>query len=231
MIRSTRRDLLRRSLAAAALGLAPGLLQACAPAPAAPGGGPSATRAPATGGTRQSATIVLPGQFVETMNPYAHSVGGIYPTWKHVIEPLVEYDFDKKQVSGVLAESWTNPDSNTWLIKLRQGVKLHDGSDFTSADVVYSFVDRIQKDPDSKQAEQVQHQQRPDRQTRQLGELPFGEARHRPPLRGHRLPAGRVALQILVIPRKGTLGLSRVFGEMCPAIGCVPPLVVFAQKG
>ena len=154
MMTSTRRDLLRRSLAgAAALSLAPSLLAACAPAPAAPGGGPSAARAPATGGARLSATIVLPGQFVETMNPYAHSVGGIYPTWKHVIEPLVEYDFDKKQVSGVLAESWTNPDANTWLIKLRQDVKFHDGGDFTSADAVYSFVDRIQKDPDSKQAE------------------------------------------------------------------------------
>ncbi|HYY89446.1 MAG TPA: ABC transporter substrate-binding protein, partial [Chloroflexota bacterium] len=154
MIRFTRRAVLRGSLGGAvALGLSGSLLEACAPAPAAPGGAPSTSGAPAATGTRLSATIVLPGQFVETMNPYAHSVGGIYPTWKHVLEPLVEYDFDKKQVSGVLAESWTNPDPNTWVIKLRQGIKFHDGGDFTAADVVYSFVDRIQRDPDSKQAD------------------------------------------------------------------------------
>src|ERR671933_277512 len=69
------------------------------------------------------------------------------------MEPLVDFDFDKKAVRGVLAESWTNPDPNTWLIKLRQGVKFHDGGDLTAADVVYSFIDRIQKDPDSKQAD------------------------------------------------------------------------------
>src|SRR5919202_1766273 len=152
--RATRRQLLRRTLAGVVgLGFVPSILEACAPAPAAPGGRRNPAPAPASTGKAVAATIVLPGQFVETMNPYAHSVSGIYPTWKHVLEPLVEYDFDKKQVSGVLAESWTNPDPNTWLIKLRQGVKFHDGADFTAADVVYSFVDRIQKDPDSKQAD------------------------------------------------------------------------------
>ena len=38
-----------------------------------------------------TATIALPGVQVETLNPYAHSTTQIYPTWKHVIEPLVEW--------------------------------------------------------------------------------------------------------------------------------------------
>jgi peptide/nickel transport system substrate-binding protein len=152
MIGSTRRQFLKRCVVAAAgTGVVPSLLAACTAAPAAQGGASGA--APASGGKTLSATIVLPGQFVESMNPYAHSVSGIYPTWKHVMEPLVDFDFDKKAVRGVLAESWTNPDPNTWLIKLRQGVKFHDGGDLTAADVVYSFIDRIQKDPDSKQAD------------------------------------------------------------------------------
>ncbi len=44
-----------------------------------------------------TATIALPGVQVETLNPYAHSTTQIYPTWKHVIEPLVEWSWSKKQ--------------------------------------------------------------------------------------------------------------------------------------
>lgn len=38
-----------------------------------------------------------------------------------------------------LAESWENTDPLTWIVHLRKGVKWHDGSDFTAADVVYSL--------------------------------------------------------------------------------------------
>jgi ABC-type transport system substrate-binding protein len=103
-----------------------------------------------------TATIALPGVQVETLNPYAHSTTQIYPTWKHVIEPLVEWSWSKKQIVPILAESWSNPDHSTWLFKLKKGIKFHDGSDFTSADVVHSFS-RIQKDPDSKQASSIAH--------------------------------------------------------------------------
>jgi peptide/nickel transport system substrate-binding protein len=103
-----------------------------------------------------TATIALPGVQVETLNPYGHSTTQIYPTWKHVIEPLVEWSWSKKQLVPILAESWSNPDHNTWVFKLKKGIKFHDGSDFTSADVVHSFT-RIQKDPDSKQASSIAH--------------------------------------------------------------------------
>jgi len=103
-----------------------------------------------------TATIALPGVQVESLNPYAHSTTQIYPTWKHVIEPLVEWSWSKKQIVPILAESWRNPDHNTWVFKLKKGIKFHDGSDFTSADVVHSFT-RIQKDPDSKQASSIAH--------------------------------------------------------------------------
>lgn len=103
-----------------------------------------------------TATIALPGVQVESLNPYAHSTTQIYPTWKHVIEPLFEWSWSKKQLVPVLAESWSNPDNNTWVFKLKKGIKFHDGSDFTSADVVHSFI-RIQKDPDSKQGSSIAH--------------------------------------------------------------------------
>jgi peptide/nickel transport system substrate-binding protein len=102
------------------------------------------------------ATVALPGVQVETMNPYGHTTTQIYPTWKHVIEPLVEWDWHKKKIVPILAESWSNPDHNTWVFKLKKGIKFHDGSEFTAADVVHSFT-RIQKDPDSKQASSIAH--------------------------------------------------------------------------
>ena len=118
----------------------------------------SAAQAPAAAKKEQkvTATVALPGVQVETLNPYAHSTTQIYPTWKHVIEPLVEWSWTKRQIVPILAESWSNPDNNTWVFKLKKGIKFHDGSGFTAADVVHSYT-RIQKDPDSKQASSIAH--------------------------------------------------------------------------
>lgn len=59
-----------------------------------------------------------------------------------IYEPLVELDPQLNIVPG-LAESWEFSDDGLALtFHLRQGVKFHDGSDFTSADVVATF-DRI----------------------------------------------------------------------------------------
>ncbi|MFI5269123.1 MAG: ABC transporter substrate-binding protein, partial [Chloroflexota bacterium] len=107
---------------------------------------------------------------VESLNPYAHSTTQIYPTWRHIVEPLVEWDWKSKKLVPVLAESWTNPDASTWLFKLRQGVKFSDGSDFSSADVVHSIT-RIVKDPDSKQGsnlEEIDSMETPDATTVKL---------------------------------------------------------------
>src|SRR5262249_23263411 len=58
---------------------------------------------------------------------------------------LVRFEPDMTLVPE-LAESWqVSPDGLTWTFKLRQGVKFHDGQEFTSADVKYSFDRLLEK--------------------------------------------------------------------------------------
>ena len=146
----SRRRLLRGAVGVTGLIAAGPLLEACGPAAQAPSPSVGSASKPGASAPPATLTIALPGVMVESLNPYSHSTAHVYPTWKHVLEPLVDWDGQRKEVVGVLAESWTNPDDHTWLFKLKQGVRFHDGRNFTSADVVYSFRDRIQNDPHSK---------------------------------------------------------------------------------
>lgn len=59
-------------------------------------------------------------------------------TANHMYEQLVGVDSANKLVPK-LAVSWKMIDKLTWEFKLRQGVKFHDGSPFTAADVAYSY--------------------------------------------------------------------------------------------
>ncbi len=56
----------------------------------------------------------------------------------NIFDGLVEFD-ENFRVVPALAVSWNNPDSMTWRFYLRQGVKFHNGDDFTAEDVKYSF--------------------------------------------------------------------------------------------
>jgi len=57
---------------------------------------------------------------------------------KHIFDHLIIRDEKMIHTPG-LAVSWTPIDDTTWEIKLRQGVKWHDGSPFTADDVVFTF--------------------------------------------------------------------------------------------
>jgi peptide/nickel transport system substrate-binding protein len=56
-----------------------------------------------------------------------------------VMSHLMGFDVATKQYKGNLAAEWKMVDDRTIELKLRQGVKFHDGSEFDADDAVYSF--------------------------------------------------------------------------------------------
>jgi peptide/nickel transport system substrate-binding protein len=60
-------------------------------------------------------------------------------------DPLVNVSDDGTSVEPWLATSWNRDDAKTWTIKLRTGVKFHDGEPFDAEAVKYT-LERIQRD-------------------------------------------------------------------------------------
>jgi peptide/nickel transport system substrate-binding protein len=60
----------------------------------------------------------------------------------HVFDHLAQRDLKSGKVVASLATSWRTVDDTTWEVKLRPGVKFHDGSPFTARDVKTTF-DRV----------------------------------------------------------------------------------------
>src|SRR5437016_12508023 len=73
----------------------------------------------------------------------------------HVYDHLAVRDGKTRRVVPHPANSWTNIDDTTWEVKLRQGVKFHDGTPFTSRDVKATF-DRV-LDPTKKMTARGNH--------------------------------------------------------------------------
>lgn len=55
-----------------------------------------------------------------------------------VFDTLLSLDHELR-VTGGLAEAWEQPDPVTYLVRLRQGVRFHDGHELTADDVVHTF--------------------------------------------------------------------------------------------
>ncbi|MBL8669713.1 MAG: ABC transporter substrate-binding protein [Alphaproteobacteria bacterium] len=77
----------------------------------------------------------------ESIDPHFTATGTHAEALKHVFDTLT-WSGDGLEIQPRLAESWKAIDATTWEFKLRKGVKFHDGSDFTAADVKFS-IERI----------------------------------------------------------------------------------------
>jgi peptide/nickel transport system substrate-binding protein len=63
----------------------------------------------------------------------------------NVYDALTEFDGESR-IGPALAAEWRNPDDRTWVFRLRQGVRFHDGRLMTADDVVFS-LDRARRHP------------------------------------------------------------------------------------
>jgi peptide/nickel transport system substrate-binding protein len=75
---------------------------------------------------------------VTTMDPHFVAAQPNLTVQQHVFDGLVRIDERGRVVPGI-AVSWSTPDPRTWEIKLRPGVRFHDGSELTAEDIVYSL--------------------------------------------------------------------------------------------
>jgi peptide/nickel transport system substrate-binding protein len=87
------------------------------------------------------------GTDVTAIDPHYHNVTPNNNVAAHIFGLLVQRN-EKSQLEPGLATEWKTIDPLTWEFKLRSGVKFHDGSDFTAADVVAS-IERVPTVPNS----------------------------------------------------------------------------------
>ncbi|MFC4626271.1 ABC transporter substrate-binding protein [Daeguia caeni] len=76
-----------------------------------------------------------------SMDPHYTATAANAEATKHVFDTLLRSG-NNLEVEPSLAVSWKPIDDTTWEFKLREGVKFHDGSDFTAEDVKFS-IERI----------------------------------------------------------------------------------------
>lgn len=89
-----------------------------------------------SGGTVLHAAI---GGEPDQLDPQSTSSYFSFEVLENVFDTLVETD-ENLEMQPALAESWDiSDDQLTWTFHLREGITFHDGSAFTSEDVVYSY--------------------------------------------------------------------------------------------
>jgi peptide/nickel transport system substrate-binding protein len=88
------------------------------------------------GDTLVAAVSARPDQF----DPHVTTAYPSFQVLENVYDTLVVPNAEDLTMEPSLAESWeTSEDGLTWTFTLREGVTFHDGSEFDSADVVYSY--------------------------------------------------------------------------------------------
>jgi peptide/nickel transport system substrate-binding protein len=139
-LRMTRREIVVRGGAAAGALSLSGLLAAC-------GGGKetaASESAPAGGGEVDVVNWALTGDApaIDYAKAYDFNTNGVVTS---ITEPLLLMN-PQGELQPNLAEEWELTDPTTMVIKLRSGVKFHDGSGMTADDVAFSM--NRHRDPD-----------------------------------------------------------------------------------
>ena len=77
---------------------------------------------------------------VTSIDPHVLNAAPNNSIAEHIYDTLVHRDAQQRLRPG-LAEAWRPVDDTTWEFKLRRGIRLHDGSEFTAEDVAFT-IDR-----------------------------------------------------------------------------------------
>ena len=92
------------------------------------------------GGNGDDVLIAAVSAQPDTFDPHTTSAYPSFQVLENVYDTLVVPNPADLTMEPSLAESWeTSEDGLTWTFALREGVTFHDGSEFDSADVVYSY--------------------------------------------------------------------------------------------
>jgi peptide/nickel transport system substrate-binding protein len=74
-----------------------------------------------------------------SVDPYFHNLSPNNAMLGQIFGRLIDWSTDMGTLIPRLATSWKPINDTTWEFKLREGVKFHDGSDFTADDFIFSF--------------------------------------------------------------------------------------------
>ncbi|MEM0900102.1 MAG: ABC transporter substrate-binding protein [Pseudomonadota bacterium] len=87
-----------------------------------------------------------------TLDPHSQNEGPTHALSQQIYEPLISPDMEAKPIPALATEWSVSPDNpNVWVFKLREGVKFHEGQDFTAEDVVFSINRAKQESSDMKE--------------------------------------------------------------------------------
>lgn len=85
----------------------------------------------------------------QTLDPHAVNTAPVLGFLNNVYEGLVRRD-RQMQVEPALATSWEQLEKGGWRFVLREGVTFHDGSEFTSDDVLFSYERASSEEADTR---------------------------------------------------------------------------------
>lgn len=85
---------------------------------------------------------------VTSLDPHFHNLTPNNSLARHVFETLIKQDDRQTTLLPGLAESWKALGDTEWEVKLRKGVKFHNGQEFTADDVIATFK-RVPNVPNS----------------------------------------------------------------------------------
>lgn len=138
-----------------ALALCLGLMAGCAAPSADPGASkdPAQSSAPGSSEPAEKTHPTLNLRItsdITSLDPQVTTVNEEYCMFVQIFEGLVKFNGAKFEAVPLLATDWTiSDDGLEYVFHLRQGVKWHDGSDFTAEDVVFT-MDRAKEMPTTK---------------------------------------------------------------------------------